>query len=376
MDIDAEPLDRLRQRTSAKWRSFPPDVLPLFVAEMDYPLAEPVRTRLHELIDLNDSGYVASPVELGAAFAGFAGRRWGWHVDPSTVRMTTDVSVAIVETLRGVIAPGEGVVITTPVYAPFRDLVHEAGGAVVEVPLATAGLDIDGIESALAAGARAVLISNPHNPLGLVHSREALTALADIAARHQAVVVSDEIHGPLVHATGDFVPFLSVSDAAREWGITVTSASKSFNLAGFKCALMVAASERSLGVLEAMYEEVTYRTSIVGYHASVAAFTHGDAWLDGAVRAITRSADLLADLLTEHLPTVRWSRPAASYLAWLDMSALGWGDDPAQRALDVGRVALNSGLTFGPQGAGFARLNFACSPEVLTEAVHRLAAAH
>jgi cystathionine beta-lyase len=375
VDIDAEPLDRLRQRTSAKWRSFPPDVLPLFVAEMDYPLAEPVRTRLHELIDLNDSGYVASPAELGAAFAGFADRHWGWHVDPSTVRMTTDVSVAIVESLRGVIAPGDGVVITTPVYAPFRDLVHEAGGAVVEVPLAATGLDLDGIDSALAAGARAVLISNPHNPLGLVHSREALTALADIAARHRAVVVSDEIHGPLVHVTGDFVPFLSVSDAAREWGITVTSASKSFNLAGFKCALMVAASERSLALLDAMYEEVTYRTSIVGYHASVAAFTHGDAWLEGAIGAITRSADLLAELLAEHLPTVGWSRPAASYLAWLDMSALGWGDDPAQRALEVGRVALNSGLTFGPQGAGFARLNFACSPEVLTEAVHRLAAA-
>jgi cystathionine beta-lyase len=209
-----------------------------------------------------------------------------------------------------------------------------------------------------------------------VHTRDALTALAEVAARHEAVVVSDEIHGPLVYAATDFVPFLSVSDAAREWGIAVTSASKSFNLAGFKCALMVAASERSLAVLDAMYEEVTYRTSIVGYHASVAAFTHGDEWLEGAVRAITRSANLLGALLAEHLPAVSWSRPAASYLAWLDLSALGWGDDPAQRALEVARVALNSGLTFGPQGAGFARLNFACSPEVLTEAVRRLAAAH
>jgi cystathionine beta-lyase len=246
---------------------------------------------------------------------------------------------------------------------------------VVEVPLSAAGLDIDGIETALAAGARAVLISNPHNPLGLVHPRETLTALAEVAARHEAVVVSDEIHGPLVHAAADFVPFLSVSDAACEWGIAVTSASKSFNLAGFKCALMVAASERSLAVLDAMYEEVTFRTSIVGFHASVTAFTHGDEWLAGAVRAITRSADLLDTLLAEHLPTVTWSRPAASYLAWLDMSALGWGEDPAQHALDAARVALNSGLTFGPQGAGFARLNFACSPEVLTEAVRRLAAA-
>ena len=375
MDVSAEPLDRLRLRTSEKWRAYPPDVLPLFVAEMDYPLAPVVARRVHDLIDLSDSGYVSSPAALGAAFAGFAQRHWGWCLDPSMVRTTTDVSVGIVETLRRVIRPGDGVVICSPVYAPFFDMVTEAGGVVVDVPLGADGIDAQAIDAALAAGARAVLVSNPHNPLGLVHTHDALEQLAEVAARHEVHVVSDEIHGPLVHDAGSFVPFPSVSDAAREWGVTITSASKAFNLAGFKCALMIAPSERGLAVLDGMPDEVFFRTSIVGFHASVAAFTDGDDWLAGAVSAITASSALLGELLAEQLPEVTFTPPRASYLAWLDFRALGWGDDPAQRALEVARVALNSGRTFGPSGAGFARLNLACSPEVLTEAVRRLAAA-
>ncbi|MEO8093944.1 MAG: aminotransferase class I/II-fold pyridoxal phosphate-dependent enzyme [Pseudolysinimonas sp.] len=376
MHVEAEPLDRLRQRTSAKWKLFPPDVLPLFVAEMDYPLAPAVVRRLQQSIELNDSGYVASPTELGVAFAGFAGRRWGWDLDPSGVRTTTDVSVGIVETLRRVITPGAAVVITSPVYAPFRDLVAEAGGVVVDVPLlADYSFDLGALDAALAAGARAVLISNPHNPLGYPHSRTSLSGLADLAAEHGVWVVSDEIHGPLVHAGHEFTPFLSVSDAARQWGVTVTSASKAFNLAGFKCALMIGASPSAVAVLDGMWAEVSYRTSILGFHGSVAAFTDADDWLDGAIAAIDRSSALLTALLASHLPEVVYSPPRASYLAWLDFRALGWGDDPAARVLERGRVALNPGLEFGPAGAGFARLNLACSAEVLTEAVGRLAAA-
>lgn len=376
MHVEAEPLERLRERTSAKWRLFPPDVLPLFVAEMDYPLAPPIIRVLQERIAASDSGYVASPQEVGVAFSGFASRRWGWRVDPSGIRTTTDVSVCIVETLRRVIRPGDGVIIMSPVYAPFTDLVSEAGGTPVDVPLTgDVGFDLDAVAAALHGGARAMLISNPHNPLGHPHSAESLAALAELAAAHGVTVVSDEIHGPLAHAGHEFTPFLSVSDAAREWGIAVTSASKAFNLAGFKCALMIAASDRGIAVLDGMWEEVAYRTSILGYHASVAAFTEGDDWLDGAIAAIDRSGALLTALLAEHLPEVVYAPPKASYLAWLDCRALGWGDDPAARALEVARVALNPGIEFGPSGAGFARLNLACSPEVLTEAVRRLASA-
>lgn len=379
IDVHAEPLEVLRARTSEKWTAYPSDVLPLFVAEMDYPLADPIIRTLVNRVRASDTGYVGDPGPLPAAFAHFAATTWGWRVDPERVRTTTDVSVAIVETLRLAIAPGDGVVITPPVYPPFFDLVPEAGGVVVEVPLVDdAGvwsLDLDALERAFVAGAKAFLLCNPHNPLGLVHPREQLAAVADLAAKYGVTVVSDEIHGPFAHSGVEFVPFLTVSDAARQWGVSVTSASKTWNLAGTKCALLVAAGATTDAMLARLPEEVGFRTSLLGLHASVAAFAEGEPWRQGALRSIEASRDLLGTLLAEHLPEVGYRLPRASYLAWLDLRNLHWGDDPGSRALDTARVALNRGIDFGTQGAGFVRLNFACSPEVLTEAVTRLAAA-
>jgi cystathionine beta-lyase len=376
-EVHADPLESLRARSSEKWVSYPADVLPLFVAEMDYPLAPVVAEAIMERVRRSDTGYVASPLPVGEAFSGFAQRRWNWDVDASAVRTTTDVSVCIVESLRSTIGPGDGVIINPPVYPPFFHLVGEAGGSVVEVPLIDDGahyeLDLAGIEAAFAAGARALLLCNPQNPIGVVHSAESLRALAELAAKYDATIVSDEIHGLLTHSTATFTPFLSVSDAAREHGIAVTSASKAFNLAGVKCAVMVASSARSLAMLDGMSEEVLWRTSILGLHATVAALTHGDDWLDATLASIEASKRLLGDLLARELPTVGYRPPDATYLAWLDFRPIGWGDDPSIRALEA-RVALNPGPDFGTQGRGFTRLNFACSPEVLAEAVHRLAA--
>jgi cystathionine beta-lyase len=380
MNVEAEPLETLRRRTSIKWTAYPPDVLPLFVAEMDYPLAPNLSRVLHERIEASDSGYVGGPGALPEAFAGFAERRWGWRPGLGGIRTTTDVSVAIVETLRQAIRPGEGVVITTPVYAPFVSFIAEAGGAVVDVPLREGAdrpsgyaLDLDGIERAFAAGARAMLLCHPHNPLGLIHPAEDLEALAASAARHGVLVISDEIHAPLAHAGQAFTPFLSVSDAAQAQSITVTSASKGFNLAGFKCALMIAESERTAALLDAMSFEVGARTSILGLHASVAAFRDDEPWLDGAIAAIEASSGLLTALLAARLPDVGYRPPRAGFLAWLDFRPLGWAD-PAGRILTEAKVALVPGPDFGPGGAGFARLNLACSPEVLTEAIERIAA--
>ena len=347
---------------------------------MDYPLAPGISRVLHERIAASDSGYVGSPGELPAVFADFAAARWGWRPGLAGIRTTTDVSVAIVETLRQVVRPGDGVVITSPVYPPFGEFVREVGGVVVDVPLLVdperpsgCRLDLDGLDAAFAAGATAMLLCHPHNPLGLIHPAAELADLADSALRHGVTVISDEIHSPLVHAGQTFTPFLTVSDAAREVGVTVTSASKGFNLAGFKCALIVSESARSLAVLDAMSFEVGARTSILGLHASIAGLREDGEWLDGAFAAIEASSALLARLLDEHLPEVGYRPPSAGFLAWLDFRALPWGDDPAARILDEAKVALVPGPHFGPGGAGFARLNLACSTEVLTEAIERIA---
>jgi cystathionine beta-lyase len=381
MKVAAEPLDILRQRTSAKWTEYPDDVLPLFVAEMDYPLAPGVSRVLHERIAASDSGYVGSPGELPAVFADFADAHWSWRPALGGIRTTTDVSVAIVETLRQLTQPGDAVVITSPVYPPFREFIREVGGVVVDVPLLVApdrpsgyALDLDGLEGAFARGATAMLLCHPHNPLGLLHPAHELAAVAESAARHRVTVISDEIHSPLVFPGETFTPFLTVSDSAREWGITVASASKGFNLAGFKCAVLVAESERGVAVLDAMSFEVGARTSILGLHASVAAFRDDHEWLAGVITAIQESSALLTELLAARLPGVGHRPPRAGYLAWIDLRRLEWGDDPAAKILAEAKVALNPGLTFGPGGAGFARLNLACSPEVLTEAIQRIAA--
>lgn len=373
-----ESLATLRTRTSAKWTTFESDVLPLPVAEMDFQLAEPIAEALIAAVQRSDTGYQFPGRVLPEAFAAFADRRWGWSVDPGQVSTTTDVSTGIVEILRRVTPADSEVVITPPVYPPFFDLIPEAGHRVKEVPLVQNDsgewmLDLAGLEAAFADGARAFLLCNPHNPLGLPHTRQTLTAVADLAERYGVTVVSDEVHGPLTYSDATYTPFLDVSDAARRQGVCVTAASKAWNIAGLKCALMISAHPDQAAILDALPYEVNWRTSIFGYIASVAAFSQAEDWLDGALAKLQSNRELLGALLAEHLPGARYSEPGASYLAWLDLRQLGWGDDPSVRALEEGRVAVNPGPTFGQEGRGFVRLNFACAPEVLTEAVRRLA---
>lgn len=379
-DVAADPLESLRRRSSEKWGTFPEDVLPMFVAEMDFPLAPEIKAALREAIELGDTGYInPHDSRAAAAFADFASDAWSWSPQVRRMGVTTDVSVVIVESLRRLNPSGGGVIITPPVYPPFFDLVAEAGGAVVQVPLTDDGsayvLDLDGIDRALRAGARGVLLCNPHNPVGLVHTREQLTELSAIVARHEGFVVADEIHAPLTHAGHTFTPYLTVSDAARDHGIAAESGSKAFNLAGLKTAFFVAESDRMTKLIASLPEEVAFRAGLFGLIATRTGFTSSREWLRGTVAAIERNVAVLEEHLAASLPRVRLRRPDASYLAWLDMSALGWGDDPARFALEHAKVALSHGPAFGPQGSGHARMNLACAPDTIIEAVARLSRA-
>jgi cystathionine beta-lyase len=375
-----DPVESLRnERTSIKWTRYAPDVLPLFVAEMDYGIAPEVADELVARIRSSDLGYLDGPGPLAPAFAAFASERWGWTVDESRVHLATDVSVGIVETLRLALPDGGRVVITPPVYPPFFELVTEARAEVVEVPLRETfgdwSLDLVGLEAAFADGVTVFLLCNPHNPLGLVHDRATLEALAALAARYDVLVVSDEIHGPLTHPGFVFSPFAPIAEAAGARSVCVTSASKGWNLAGVKCSVIVAGDDRTAALLDTLNEEVACRTSILGLHANVRALSCTD-WLDDAVTRIVANDRLLASLLSEHLPGVVYHRPRAGYLAWLDFRGIGLGDDPSVPLREHAYVALNSGLSFGAQGRGFARLNLACSPDTLREAVARIAAAY
>lgn len=369
----------MREHRSAKWSRVPADVLPAWTAEMDVRTAPAVADALHLAVSRSDFGYAGDPAPVTSAFAGFARDTWGW--DPAegggSMRLFADVGQAAIEVLRAVARPGDRVVINPPVYLSFYPWLEAVGLEPLEVPMldvASGGrLDLDGMQRALASGARVVLLCTPHNPLGHVYTAEELSAVADLAAEHDALVISDEIHAPLVHpgSPTPFLPFLAVSDAARRVGIALHSPSKAWNLAGLKTAVGTTAVP---GRWPAM-PELDWSPSILGQYAAVAAYTDGRAWLETVRAEIEQRSAQLVDLLAEHLPAVRYTPGHASYLAWLDCRELGLGDDPAATFLEKGRVALSPGPAFGPGGEGFARLNIGTSEELMTEAVRRMAAA-
>lgn len=377
--LDALPLDVLRRRSSTKWATHPTDVLPLFVAETDFPLAEPITRTLTDAIAIGDTGYVPPKTAYPEAFAAFAERRWGWQVDPDRVRTTCDVMMGVAELVRATAKPGEKVVITSPVYPPFFSVHDESHTEYVDVPLLRDGgswsLDLEGIDRAFADGAVAILLCNPHNPTGTAHTPEALAELARSAERHGAVVISDEIHAPLaIPGRRAFTPFLTVSSEARKVGFAVQSASKTFNLAGLKCAHLVTATDRNAEIVRRIPDEVEWRTGLFGIKAGIASYTDGDPWLDALLARLAANQTLLVDLLAEYVPAAAYVPGDAGFLAWVDMREAGWGDDPAARILADARVALNSGPAFGALGAGHVRINYGTGPEILTEAVRRVGA--
>ncbi|NUW34683.1 aminotransferase class I/II-fold pyridoxal phosphate-dependent enzyme [Nonomuraea sp. SMC257] len=344
---------------------------------MDTPLAEPVAAALINAVNRGDTGYALAG-RLPEAFAGFAARQYGWHPDASAARLVPDVMSGIVEVLQIISEPGDRVVVNTPGYPPFFYWLERIGRRVVQSPLAVGPdghrLDVDRLERDFAAGARVYLLCNPHNPTGLVLTRDELTRVAELADRYHVRVVVDEILAPLTYPGARHVPFPSLDSPAAARSIALVSASKAWNIAGLKAALAVPGPAAHADVA-AIHEEVSEGAGLLGVLAAEAAFTHGDPWLRRLITALDGNRRLLAAQLADHLPGVGHHPPRAGYVAWLDCRALGWGDDPAQVFLRQGKVGLSSGLRFGPEGRGFVRLNFATAPERLTEAVTRMAAA-
>jgi cysteine-S-conjugate beta-lyase len=371
-------LARLRARTSHKWRTYPPDVLPAFVAEMDFDPAEPIKDAVRSALAAGDLGYPHKG-DLGQAVAEFAAARLGgWMPDPDLIFAIPDVMTGISEVIQAVMPAGGGVVINPPVYAPFFFRLELAGRRIVQAPLAGTAdsgyeLDVDGLDRVLGEpGVGAYLLCNPHNPVGRVWSRSELTAIADVCDRRGIPVLVDEIHAPLVLPGGEHVPFHTVDHPAARRAVVFTSASKGWNIPGLKCGVAIAGDAAGAAILARRWDALL--ASHIGVHATVAALRHARPWLDAVVGQIDANTRLLTTLLAEHLPGVRYRQPQASFLAWLDCRELGLGDDPAAAFLEGGRVALSSGPDFGREGLGFARLNIGTSPELITDAVRRMAA--
>ena len=392
--LRALTLEQLRSRSSVKWQLHGPDVLPLWVAELDAPLAEPVVAAVTSAMAAGDTGY-AFGTGYAAAYSDFAERRWGQGFDVDRTALVPDVMRGIVEVLRLVTGPGDPVVVNSPVYTPFYEFLRHAGHEVVEAPLTEAGrLDLEGLEKTFAALAArpdgrtnsgggdrvrpAYLLCNPHNPTGTVHTRDELAAVGALTEEYGVRLVVDEIHAPLVHPGHVHHSFAGLPEGRRAF--SVLSASKAWNLAGIKAALVVA-GPGAADELRRLPEEVQHGASHLGCLSHTAALREGGDWLDALLVDLDENRRLLADLLAAHLPEVGYRPPEGTYLAWLRFPERhvpgsgfpGLGEDPAAAILERCRVALVSGPAFGTGGAGHARLNLGTTPEILEQAVRRMA---
>jgi cystathionine beta-lyase len=279
--------------------------------------------------------------------------------------------------MRTLIKPGEKVMLNSPVYENIWRWVLEVHATTVDTPLSEDNLsyklDLTAIEKEYQNGVKVHILCHPHNPVGVIFSKDQLSDLADLAKKYQVVILSDEIHAPLSYDAKTFTPFLNVSQNAKEVGITITSASKSFNLAGLKCALIITDSIKLQERINVMPPAVTWRASLFGAVASTAAYAESVDWLDGVLITLDQNRKLVEKLIATKAPAIKYRIPDFGYLAWLDLSALALGEDPAAVILEKGKLAVNGGVLYGPKHKSFVRLNFGTSPEIITEAFDRLA---
>jgi len=381
--FSAHNLAELHTHRSEKWRGFPQDVLPLPVAEMDFPVAEPIRAVLAEMVSHSDLGYLGPIPELGLGFKKFAAERWNWTVDEKQVHVATDVGVAVVEILRVFTQPGDSILISSPVYHNFYTWINETKLTLVDAPFERTGdeatnpwvINWESIEKAYASGIKVHLLCSPHNPLGFIYTKQDLLRIVALAKKHNVLVISDEIHAPLTFPGETFVPILDLGSDAESVSVCVTAASKGWNIAGLKCAIIVSQNAEMNSKLSKLAPAMHYRASLLGGFATAVAFAEGGVWLDTVIAQLDHNRHLIKDLLAEKLPTVRYHIPQNSYLAWLDVESLNLGVDPSVTLIEKGRVAFNPGHAFGKQCDQYVRLNFATSPEIITEAIDRIARA-
>ncbi|MGB8794951.1 MAG: MalY/PatB family protein [Mycobacterium sp.] len=372
---------QLRGRKTIKWSHFGPDVLPLWIAEMDFPTAPAVVDGIRACVADDEFGYPAFREDtLARATADWCRRRYGWRVAPDWVRVVPDVLKGLEVVINFLTRPESPVVLPVPAYMPFFDVLRITGRQRVEISMLQDDsgryvLDLDALDAAFASGAGSLILCNPNNPLGTAYREDELRAIVDTAARYGARVIADEIHGPLVYGR-PHVAAASVSDSAAHTVITLISASKGWNLPGLICAQVILSRERDARDWEFINKLHKMGVSTIGIRANVAAYDHGADWLDELLEYLQANRDHLAASLPELCPGVKVNTPDATYMSWVDFRALNLPIEPADHLLSKAKVALSPGIPFGATvGSGFARLNFATTRAILDRAIDAIAAA-
>lgn len=366
----------LRAHGGVKWRKYPVGVLPAFVAEMDFKVAPAVQAAFERLVERSDYGYGAESdlPALFAAFASWSARRYGWTLDPALTIAAADVIQGIVAALVAYSNPDDGVIVQTPSYPPFLRVIESTGRRLVENPLVLRDryeLDLDGLRR-LAPEGRVLLLCNPHNPTGRVLERRELEQIGAVAAEHNLIIVSDEIHADLSFVDTKHIPMETI---APERTVTLTSATKSFNIPGARTSVMhFGSAELMERFVRAIPDFLLGRPSRFGVDATIAAWTDSDDWLANVMRYLAHSRELVSQFAARH-ELIGYRAPEATFLAWLDCRELRLPGTPYEFFLESAKVGLNDGADFGPPGVGHVRLNYGTSKEILTQVLERMEAA-
>ncbi|HCJ86281.1 MAG: hypothetical protein MB55_04705 [marine actinobacterium MedAcidi-G3] len=375
-------LDRVRNRPGIKWERHGNDVLSAWVADMDVEVPDFIKEAVIERIEVGGLGYgfYDEPIPVLEAFKSRMDTAFGWSIDTEDVMRVHDVIQGLEWVLHTLTPPGSEIVVQTPVYPPFYSSVEGTGRNWVANPLLENeegwALDFDHLaEVAARDNVSALLLCHPHNPCGYVMTSADLAQIIEIAELNNLLVISDEIHCDLVYSPHKHVPTASISELAAQRTVTLTAATKTFNMAGLRMAFIHSSSRQYSPQLKEIRPRMIGGINGLGQVATAAGWEKGDAWIAELVEGLDHNRHLLAEMLSEHLPQIRYRPPQATYLSWLDCRDLGLGDNPAEIFMSRGKVALNSGLDFGVEGTGYVRLNFATSPEMLAMIVERMASA-
>ncbi len=379
---DQQPtLVELRRRTSIKWQAYGPEVLPAWIADMDFTIAPTIRAALEEALARGDLGYPQAYARSGLdeVFCARMQARYQWQVAPRQVEFFSDVVQIIYLSLLTLTEPGDGIVIQTPIYPPFLISVAETARRADICPLVQqpAGyqIDFDALSRKIDSRTKLLLLCHPHNPTGRAFTRLELEGLAELVLRHDLIVVSDEIHADLMLDSRSHIPFASLSTELAARTITLTSPSKPFNIAGLCLAVAVFGSDELRRRFRQIPAHVRGGRSALGIAAAHAAWTTAQPWLDATLAQLRSNRARVAEFCASHWPQVKHTPPEATFLAWLDCRALNLGLEPQKFFLEQAKVALSDGPAFGAAGEGFVRVNFATSPAILEEVLARMTAA-
>ncbi|WP_159499756.1 MalY/PatB family protein [Microbacterium sp. 18062] len=375
---DARTREVLDRPESRKW-SLHPGTIGAWVAEMDFGTAPEVSAALHRAVDEESLGYLspALAARMADATASWLAHDQGWVIDPDRVHPVADVMAALGVAVTEYTPAGSAVIVPTPAYMPFLTYLPSIGHPVVEVPgVVVEGRwrhDLEAIEAAFVAGARTLVLCNPHNPTGTVLERTELEAVAAIVERHGGRVFADEIHAPMRYDGRVHVPYASVSEVAASHTITGTSASKAWNIPGLKAAQLITSNPIDEERYRRFGFAVVHGAATLGVVATIAAYDEGRAWLAETNDYLDGNRHLLAELLAAGLPEARYTPPEATYLGWIDTSRLGIEGSPAAFFRERGGIALTDGSLCGAGYEGFVRVVLALPRPLLVEAVRGMA---